>query len=1366
MITLAGIVSGAASTNPNDYVVYEDFEGGSINTTYWNSENSNMAHTSIRAYSGSKSLQPTAGTDADLRHTGTDGEYEDVCFSIEMYDLGTTTNPRSMFSPNNYGGDEVVYIGVNNGESSSKYVYASGGGYTDSGVNRVTNNWVEFIVCINSVTDSTEIYIDRELVNNYTGWTNPTMESTTLDGSYSGGTSLGYQFDLLRIWNGTLADEPQAPTLTTVPVVALISPADDTATTDQTPTLTFNYTGNSTSANCTLLINNSRYGENAAVSNNTNTGITANASLSFETYYWNVTCTDRFGTGNSTPSRNITIKNSIPTKPTISAPTERQQIQSTSVTFVYNSTDASGGNNITYYIIINGTLNVTDTSGTGTQTITGFSNGTNYGVEIVAWDGYDNSTISEQRNFSINLSEFVVSLISPAVNYTSNNPNVTFTFNATSANSISNCSLYIDGIINQTSLFWCEQEFTNVSTACGGLNTGYYSWSGTWQTNPPATTYDGLWNTGVKCDTLHGDCYLYSTYRKTSLLGLPIWEVGAAQSQVATTGDNLSIPQSCWDYNETFLFLRGWSINQGGPANDYVRWHCLDSTGWNLLFDDNGNDYLIEEKIWWSGTTFKVNNIPEGEHNWSVQCFDSAGENSTSSVRDFFVDFSNPAITTDYVNQSIYLERDITGQFNFSDNIAIHSVTITVDDNYVLFNQTGIGATFFQVNISNSSTIYSTGSHNLTVRVADGHTAKELKDAGAFNPTNGIWNNELTYRIRKPYPTNNLKVYQKDKSLFDDWQVIEKIDRFTEIYKPRKPSSTQTFVVESDKEIHIIRNKGHYGGVWLVTGEQWKDFVLENEPNAKVDIKQINDYKVEVTVSGIKNTKELRFNSVGDLNIVTQVYNFTTINVSETYTQFIYNNFETRLTLFAPGLPAPNAIPVWITWNNTLYPITTAGTITNATYPNGLAFFQFDITPNLTFTGNSVEVLHNWTLNLLGVYETTTQQSQEILNIAVGPCGGLLNYTILNMSYFDEVDDSSINLTNAYNLVITDGTYYYNQTGFFTGNRSNKLCTNINPGNTTYNFDMWGSITLSKTGYITKVLNLNPATPIQLSNNPYTNMSLYIIGVANSTTVIYNWFTNDFFVIDGTMRIYRCEPDSSRTLIDSLTVVSGTISTNIQLLTESYVYDITVNGVTYTDPTGFSQCHVESQTDITYFVDIGIDISQITGLAASECVLTLVTNTTVFMQWAANVNNEDPVEGCLQAYRKSIAGNVEVFNNCTTSPPFNRTVIIAPGSNEYVIIGSMKQGNSSVFCENDLVINPTSDATELYGLVGVMAVLFLVAAMTFMFAENGTIRIVASIVGLLSVMYLGLLNITWGTVGSIITLLVIIIAIARYSRKN
>ena len=90
-------------------------------------------------------------------------------------------------------------------------------------------------------------------------------------------------------------------------------------------------------------------------------------------------------------------------------------------------------------------------------------------------DNAGNQNISQTRNFTIITTAPTINFVSPAANAYLNSTNQTFTFNYTSSSPTANCSLYIDGILNQTNATVANNTATSFNVT--GLPVGSDNWS-------------------------------------------------------------------------------------------------------------------------------------------------------------------------------------------------------------------------------------------------------------------------------------------------------------------------------------------------------------------------------------------------------------------------------------------------------------------------------------------------------------------------------------------------------------------------------------------------------------------------------------------------------------------------------------------------------------------------------------------------------------------------------------------------------------------------------------------------------------------------------------------------------------------------
>jgi hypothetical protein len=102
-------------------------------------------------------------------------------------------------------------------------------------------------------------------------------------------------------------------------------------------------------------------------------------------------------------------------------------------------------------------------------------NETIYYYRINAYDGEENSTWSVVYNFTIDTILPLIELISPLADAGDADGNVSFTYNVSDTNPITNCSLIINSIVNQTSTSITRD--TTLTFTTSNISVGKYNWS-------------------------------------------------------------------------------------------------------------------------------------------------------------------------------------------------------------------------------------------------------------------------------------------------------------------------------------------------------------------------------------------------------------------------------------------------------------------------------------------------------------------------------------------------------------------------------------------------------------------------------------------------------------------------------------------------------------------------------------------------------------------------------------------------------------------------------------------------------------------------------------------------------------------------
>jgi len=500
-----------------------------------------------------------------------------------------------------------------------------------------------------------------------------------------------------------------------------------------------------------------------------------------------------------------------------------------------------------------------------------------------------------------------------------------------------------------------------------------------------------------------------------------------------------------------------------------------------------------------------------------MNCYNAlTTENST--IKTIYVDTNSPTSNITYTNQSIYFNNNMTGQFNFSDSLLLHTAQIYIDGSIYLLNLTNIGAKTFNYSLNYNTSSFSPGDHNLTVYFADGHTAEVLMEPEAYNPKNGLFNDYLKYKFQKPYKKDTLLIEHMNGSIFDTFTTeYNGDDRYIFNFEPNKKGTSYTFNVETDEKIYIYNND-EFGGDWVVFGEHWLDFYLPTQPNQKVKVKRISDYNVEVTVSGIDPTLELlTFNSVGDLNTVTLNYDFGVVNASVGYYPEVFDISTTTINLtINTSSSFVNSTSASLYWNNTLQTVTKTSGTDYDFYTSNVTIPEVNTNENVTFY---------WDYNIIGDNNNESGNltyNQSILKLDITDCSSGIE--TLNMTIYDEDSPTSKLITG----VEIDGTIWTNSSGAvkdvnfdLSGSNSYVLC--ITPNDSSVQTDMYIKYTTSN-GFTHRYYLVNHTL-----SNVTTYLSMYnfnnISGVSNlkltaRDKLTYNYYSN---VIGKLQRLYVSE---------------------------------------------------------------------------------------------------------------------------------------------------------------------------------------------------------------------------------------------------
>lgn len=520
------------------------------------------------------------------------------------------------------------------------------------------------------------------------------------------------------------------------------------------------------------------------------------------------------------------------------------------------------------------------------------------------------------------------------------------------------------GIINMSSksLSWCYQESANVSTACGGLDTGvYYGITANWVN--PQLVIDGDWST--KGDGPAGYVENISVnYTKPTNATAALWQYKSRYDPPT----NITIPSSCFNYYTDVIDLMIQSECIGTPlCHDYAKFYCRNASGLSLIKTSSMGGWIYEEAINWEVTqdeTSKCLNITnlyssEGSNNWLIGINDTLGNENMSAVT-FYVDSLKPSI-------SIFSPVNNTNQSDAGMDINYSVVDVHLDSCWYSNDTFTLNTTLS--GCSNITTIsWSEGQHNITIWANDtyGHT-------GSASVRFYI---DTTYPLIEfgiGTPVNYANMSQNSIYINTSWSDDYYANVTFNLYNSNHALTSSTTYTDLTKFHNFtgISEGYYYYNVTITDAVNHKNSTTTRKillditgPSASVGYTDSGSYSVgtnnsytnksavnfttNVTdVYGIKNITITIKNSTGD------VINKTTQTFTDTV---LYYLFGVPLTLI-------DGVYNWIVeaWDNSFNQIRTYTPPTDTSPNNLIAYWKFDETSGTTAV-DSVAGKYNFTV--------------------------------------------------------------------------------------------------------------------------------------------------------------------------------------------------------------------------------------------------------------------------------------------------------------------------------------------------------------------------------------------------------------------
>lgn len=726
------------------------------------------------------------------------------------------------------------------------------------------------------------------------------------------------------------------------------------------------------------------------------------------------------------------------------------------------------------------------------------------------------------------------------------------------------------------------------------------------------------------------------------------------------------------------------------------------------------------------GVTLNFTKSLSPSGNWTYEFNCSNGANVTSSgLYGFLVDIDEPSMVTSFVNRSLYARNALNAHFNFSDNILLQQFNATIDGSLV-GNQSNIWSTFYMWNLSRQITNLSSGVHNLTVTVTDGHTASEL--GGDYVWSNGLFNDYMRYEF---WDGGEVRIDGVPGSLFDTFTTEREVDRYTFTYEPDVLQNSYEFEVESNHYITIVEKEGLYGGEWLIMGNHWMDFDLPNEPSSEVSITRINNNLVRVNVTGISNPEVQKYSSVGDLNIVSQTWEFYTVNLTANYSSTI-----SELTTQSFSLDVSNA----------------------SGFVNGSAanFIYMDDVKSLTKTSsgafdsyvssfespaiNDTSLVANFTWNytvtgLVGSESGNISFNQTIVRIGIDNCSTYtqraVNFTILRDDTAALVNGS---IGGYFEVWVDDISSYHAFNLSWYNNVTHGLC--IYPNDTAYNvyaqmeyYDTAGLFN-TKTYYFTNATLTNVTNLVDLWLTP--NGTLVQLTVTDQ---------DDDAVVGAYISILKYDLTTDSFKINQIvkTDDDGQALATLVLNTQWYQFLIVYEGETV-----FLSTNPVIQTLTTRNFRINLIDNFLETYRELVDINTSLTYSNVTKNFVFTWNNPTgtSVEACLEVVNRGVGGDVLVNESCDTGA--SGTLIENSGDGAGLFVGTGTVQINPILT-NILWVDHTEKAYQVFGKEGILMMFLVRLTLALAAIWNPIVAVVLLVLADMGMMVAGLYSFGWDT---------------------
>jgi len=186
------------------------------------------------------------------------------------------------------------------------------------------------------------------------------------------------------------------------------------------------------------------------------------------------------------------------------------------------------------------------------------------------------------------------------------------------------------------------------------------------------------------------------------------------------------------------------------------------------------------------------------------------------------------------------------------------------------------------------------GKHTITVEVADSHTNNVVND---YKIKVGGWFNDKNLIFDTP-DDNRIVIEPENKNDKDRFTYSKENDKYIFSYTADQPGKLVKLMIRTREPMHLINRPDTIYNRWLVTGNQWLDFVSDEIEPDSVRFFFYDEYNVLVEMKKKdEKTNTINFQSIGDINIVEYTFSFYTLGADINYYETVPENYPNTIQL-------------------------------------------------------------------------------------------------------------------------------------------------------------------------------------------------------------------------------------------------------------------------------------------------------------------------------------------------------------------------------------------------------------------------------------------------------------------------------------